>query len=570
MDRRSSPHEFPNNHHHRRSWEDHFGGGGGLGGADTPFGFDDRNRNYSPASGSAAAASSHGSSPQSGGAAAGGSSGVGPSGGGGGVASDHPLGSSLLPDSFTSLPVLSESARSRLGKSGIARATFLDYEWVYKRCQRYLGLLTKEKQREKDILDETSTSKDYLQRLPQLGTLSNGRVYVGVSSQSDHALHWQDAHTKAEAHRLALAKEAMAGVSGQERKRWVAVVERGEEGEEEVEEEDATAGGSNGNANGNGPDSSSNPNGSTSKRIPMLGLFAAVDIPSGGWVTEYGGVLEWGGQGANSAKTRAPECNTHVRRIQGSDYVWNGRPWSLLFPRVPSFLVREMKRIGAQAHAQHATSHGGASGGGGRPLDRTRIEPTITNRTLINLLLLLHHEDQPHSQAKSHQLPFTQRDMKNPSLCQGTCLLCRNEMNILLQPLGGRVHVGPLTHDDVLATFLPQCACCSVTVGLLPCEIHAIFSKWRTGDQEALWALCSQVQKQVHQKGGLGYMANTHNKLKQNVKVTNTTQYGNLVRDMYPAQNTYQATRLIHAGEEIYVAYNNSVTRLISAGAGKQ
>lgn len=281
----------------------------------------------------------------------------------------------------------------------------------------------------------------------------------------------------------------------------------------------------------------------------MLGLFAACAIPEGGWVTEYGGVLEWGGQGQTSAKTRAAECNTHVRRIGGSDFVWNGRPWSLLFPRVPSFLEREMRRPMA---------------------DRRRIEPTITHRTLVNLLLLLHHEEQTHTPAfshhpgdrqKSHQLPFTARDMADTALCQGTCLLCRNEMNILLQPLGGRAHVGPLTHDDVLATFLPQCACCSVTVGLLPCEIHSVFSKWCTGDQERLWALCARVQLQVHAQGGLGYMANTHHKARQNVRVASQSRYVGHVRDMHPRIHTYQATKPIAAGEEIFVAYNNNESR---------
>lgn len=431
-----------------------------------------------------------------------------------------PARPSALPDCFTGEPVLSESALRRLALSNTNKATYLSFEWVHKRCQKYLALRTPDAQRAQDELVRGSTSKEFTAKTETCGTLANGRLYVAVSKQSDHNLLWLDEQSKAEANRAA------ALLHPKEHK-WIQM----------RDEDDVGLGGENG----------------SSKAIPMLGLFAAQDIQENAWLTEYGGVLEWAGNGEGSVKNRARECNTHVRRICSTDYVWNGRPWSLLFPRIPSFLEREMQR----------------------PLEeRTRLTPTVTYRTLINLLLLLHHEEQthtlmyshtPHDRQKNSQLPFTTRDMRAPTVCQGTCLLCRNEMNIVLNGLGGRSLVGDLTHDDLLATFLPQCACCSVTVGLLPCEIHAIFSKWTHADQEALWKLCDTLQREWIANGGLGYMANTDSKARQNVRVLNKSPYVPAVSDMHPLVHIYQATRFIAEGEEIIVAYNNNFSRNVSA-----
>ena len=411
----------------------------------------------------------------------------------------------VLPDNFFAVPRLPESALRRLSLSNTNKAIYLSFEWVHKRCMKYLSLRTVEQQYQHDELAANASNKEFVAKLRQCGTLTNGRLYISVSRRSDHVQFWLDEEAKEIANRASNLRRSASSTS-------------------DTDDEDGR------------------------KLIPMLGLFAGVDLPEGTWLTQYGGVLQWGGVSEGSVKNRAKECNTHVRRISNTDHVWDGRPWSLLFPRIPSFLQREMTK---PLHA------------------RMKLAPIVNNRSLINLLLLLHHEDQTHTLQNSHVpfdgqknnlLPFTVNDMKSPSVCQGTCHICRNELNVLLTTLGGRSYVGQLTHDDILATFLPQCACCSVTVGLLPCEIHEIFSKWSITDQEALWQLCQQIQNDIV-TGGLGYMANTDMKQKQNVRVFSRSPYLSSVSDMYPLVHIYQTTKLIKAGEEVYVAYNNNESK---------
>ena len=64
-----------------------------------------------------------------------------------------------------------------------------------------------------------------------------------------------------------------------------------------------------------------------------LGLFAALAISKGGWVTAYGGVQEW------PAERRSQVKNTHSRRIPDSGFIWNGRPWALLFSDQQIYLI---------------------------------------------------------------------------------------------------------------------------------------------------------------------------------------------------------------------------------------
>jgi hypothetical protein len=508
---------------------------------------------------------------------------------------------------------LNESARARLALSGVSHQAYLSYDWIFKRAQKYLGVLTDEEAAAQAATRKANPNHLYVKQQAAMGNLSNNAVFVAVSAQADHNPFYLDEQRKADPK----LHEAL-------RSRWVEI-----EGDTTSEDEEGSGrnGSSSGSGSGSGwgngaflPGSGKKPK----ERIPMLGLFASRAFAKGEWVVEYGGVLEWSGE----ARRRAQECNSHVRRIAASDWVWNGRPWSLLFPRIPSTLAWEAEK----------------------PLDaRTHLQPLVNPRTLINLLLLLHHEQETHARQlpgtlvngtngsagtcgsggaspdgsgglagafgllngalshggslhnlagggggsldpsgfgriKSTHKPFTEADCAR-RVCTGTCMMCRNELKVIrgrIQPAPAPVPAaaaaasssgkgassasaaaipsGPpeLSPEDVLATLLPQCCCCSVSLGLLPCEVVSLMSSWEFARHSAVLDLCGRVERDLVRAGGLGYMANTDCRARQNVRCHSVSPFNKLIGHMAPTHHIYVAMRDIAPGEELLVAYNNN------------
>lgn len=83
--------------------------------------------------------------------------------------------------------------------------------------------------------------------------------------------------------------------------------------------------------------------------------------------------------------------------------------------------------------------------------------------------------------------------------------------------------------------------------------------------QSQLWSLVARVERDWISGGGLGYMANTDTKLRQNVRVVSKSPLVPNVSDLHPHVYLYQATRRIRKHEEIIVAYNNSHARELLA-----
>ena len=523
---------------------------------------------------------------------------------------------------------LSESAKHRLSLSSVLHPSKLNFDWVKRRAMQYIMRSADEIAADAICMKEHPNSA-YTKRLGEMGTLANGRVYVAVSNNSDHQLLYLDANSKSDPAMIEKIKLSQstkwirrAGDSSSSESEGeqfdietqLGPAEEGEireskkssakkqkkthqrsttpapptgdeaEGREGAAPSPASAASAASSASSSSaavapaaPTSSSR---ATRKVIPMLGLFASQDIRVGEWVTEYGGVLEWEG----FVKPRPRESNTHIRRIANSDMVWNGRPWSLLFPRVPSTLESELNRSMAE---------------------RVRLHPVVTERSIINLLLLLHHEQETHAKRFGKGLggaaarefadgvaasvaaaaaaaasaastagalnvlqPFVPKEaLGRLGVCRGNCDQCTSQMREV-----HRAHRKPTTltpdfslpeysKEDVLATLLPQCCCCSVQLGLLPCEVTAVVTSWSAADYLQLTDLCDQLRQQWVFEGGMGFMANTEAKVRQNVRSEPMSRFKGDIGAMKPRVNIYIATKDIKAGEEILVAYNNNESK---------
>jgi len=380
---------------------------------------------------------------------------------------------------------------------------------VVKRASKYLCL---ELGREHATCVQANGSREFMEKAKDMGTINNGKIYVAVSSQSDHHLH----------------------LSTDEHSKWIELP-----GDDEMKDVPVR---------------------------PMLGLFSSVALQAGEYVTGYGGLLEWG----ESAKSRPRMANSHVRRIMDSSMVWDGRPYSLLFPRTPTIMTQQMN------------------------LDRTqrmRIRPAVNSRTMINLLLQLHHEQQTHS-THSHRSNSTtsshpsspgspsaasasssssssseemQQDEPAPE-CRADCQLCQNEIRLLygggscLNGSDSSCSLEALSEADRLATLLPSCGCCGAQLGLLPCEFYRLYQSWHPLAQRRTKELLGEVRSAI-EDGGMGYMANTDVKARQNVKVITVSQFNKELAGMRPMIHIYVASRPIAAGEELFVAYNNNESK---------
>jgi hypothetical protein len=453
----------------------------------------------------------------------------------------------------------------------VSNPAYLSADWIFKRAQKYLGVLGDEAAANLERTKAANPNPVYVAKKPSMGCLDNEAVFVAVSAHADHNPFYLDEQRKADpALHAALACK------------WVEI---GNSDSDEEMGAPVTCSSADLLYNSGGLAVVNNTAKKSKERIPMLGLFAKRAFAKNEWVTEYGGVLEWAGE----ARRRAHECNTHVRRIAASDYVWNGRPWSLFFPRIPSTLQWEADK----------------------PLSkRTHLKPLVNPRTLINLLLLLHHEQEMHAnrpaagssaaanaegpwpmvtgapeqqRTKNVAKPFTEADCSIRRICTGTCLICRNELKVIRGRLDLSAGIaGPpeLTPEDVLATLLPQCACCSVSLGLLPCEVVELMSSWPEENYRSICSssvfssppphvnvleLCSYVEKKLIHAGGLGFMANTDVKANQNVRVHSVSQFNKEIASMAPTVHIYQAMRDIQAGEELLVAYNNNEAKKMIA-----
>ena len=234
----------------------------------------------------------------------------------------------------------------------------------------------------------------------------------------------------------------------------------------------------------------------------LLGLFAAEAISKGDWVTAYGGVQEWPGS------RRSQNKNTHSRRIPESSWIWNGRPWALLFS-----------------------------------LDKNSRDARLllSSLSLVNLLLQLEHETFHVGEATTVlELPCVKDAAGNtPGHTSADCQDC----------------------GAAAVQTLPSCGCCGLQLGLFPCEFAVIFSSWSLHDQQACESLVADVRKRIEQEG-VGFMANTSsNKADLNVQCIAVSPYTAAMAAIHPKQLIYQATRDIAAGGEILVAYNNNESK---------
>ena len=236
----------------------------------------------------------------------------------------------------------------------------------------------------------------------------------------------------------------------------------------------------------------------------FLGLFSVQAIAKGSWVTVYGGIQEW--PGARRSQVR----NTHSRRIPDSGWIWNGRAWALLFSA----------RLSAASFVPHL-----------------HLSPFA----LMNVLLQLEHEAFHVGELEATAADLvrsTARGGKKAAQCSSNCKVCQ-------------------AHGQAL----PNCGCCGVELGLLPCEFAAVFSDWKAQDCQIYDKLVVDVRKRIEQEG-VGYMANTSsNKADLNVQCVAVSPYTAAISAIHPKQLVYQATRDIAAGEEILVAYNNNESK---------
>jgi hypothetical protein len=314
-------------------------------------------------------------------------------------------------------------------------------------------------------------TRRFLSRVQQFGTILNKRVYIGVSSirstcMSSSHVSLNHAFSRDE-------KETNEKVDTE------AVQQPSNSNELALEE----------------------------KHNRMLGLYSRDTIQAGEYVTLYGGIQSWAGPGNEkiTIKGRRPQCNTHVRRVPRSDFAMDGRPWSMLFPRI--FSLSD---------------------------DTTRVEPVVTSHSLINLLLLLHHESTAacHSLQKQRQDGSTGPSCDNSNVSTKTlCRCCQTEVSNIIAhthtsvSTAGHDLVSSLSEQDARSALQPRCQMCEMQVCMLPCEVKTLLSTWNNKDCAALELLCQQVCLYISSTG-VGYMANTDNdKSVWNVRVLNINPY---------------------------------------------
>jgi hypothetical protein len=311
---------------------------------------------------------------------------------------------------------------------------------------------------------QSQTKPRFLSKVAHTGTLQNKRVHVGISTRcSDSSLS---------------SSNSASSSSGDEDE---------EEGSIFSTQESSTSI-------------------TEVKPRSMLGLFSGDTFQRGECVTLYGGIRTWAGPGRGSIKERPTQFNTHVRRLPRSDFAMDGRPWSMLFPRIFSLAD-----------------------------EATKVEPTVTPHSLINLLLLLRHEAVNHPVQK----PTTDYVGSCSTIAEVTpsstlCKRCVAERsNIIAQISAYRPTLQPIAdvaasqqfQQEVQQMLRPSCNLCKTQVCMLPCEIDSLLLTWSNDDCVALGSLCIQVRNYISSTG-LGYMANTdRDKAAWNVRVINTNPY---------------------------------------------
>ena len=233
------------------------------------------------------------------------------------------------------------------------------------------------------------------------------------------------------------------------------------------------------------------------KQHSMLGLYSGDTFQPGECVTLYGGIQFWAGPGKGSIKERPTHFNTHVRRLPRSDSVLDGRPWSMLFPRIFSLCK-----------------------------DKAMMKPVVTPHSLINLLLLLQHEAVHHPVQTPSLDGIYSHNTANKNIWCTRCaaeiakLALLTQMNTLQSDLQDN-----LSRQEILQFLNPVCNICKTQVCMLPCEVDVLLSTWSSSDRDALEGLCQQVISCIS-SAGLGYMANTdRDKSAWNVRVMNTNPY---------------------------------------------
>jgi len=253
----------------------------------------------------------------------------------------------------------------------------------------------------------------------------------------------------------------------------------------------------------------------------MLGLFSTRTIQVGDWVTAYGGVQSWACKGKDSVKVRPASFNTHVRRIPRSDSVLDGRPFSMLFPRVFSNIERGAAPDTIQEDEK-----------------KIHVEPIVSVHSLVNVLLRLHHEATEHFKGNEHYAQYQHKQRQSCMVCkvlrthgcQGTCTRCRDAEGLIQNrakadhatlPSNSQIH----SQTDMQEYLSPSCTACNTYIGMLPCEVDTLLCSWSETDRKALHSLCFRVQRSI-QINGLGYMANTDSdRTAWNVRVVNVNPY---------------------------------------------